>query len=69
MYKVLIVDDEEFIRNGLRCILDWEEEGFEICGDAGNGELALQMIQQLQPDLVLMDIRMPKVSGLEVVKY
>jgi len=69
MYKVLIVDDEEFIRNGLRCILDWEEEGFEICGDAGNGEVALQMIQKLQPDLVLMDIRMPKVTGLEVVKY
>ena len=69
MYKVLIVDDEEFIRNGLRCIIDWETEGFEVCADAGNGEAALQMIQQHQPDLVLMDIRMPKITGLEVVKY
>ena len=69
MYKVLIVDDEEFIRNGLRCIMDWEEEGFEVCGDASNGEMALQMIETLLPDLVLMDIRMPKVTGLEVVKY
>ncbi len=68
MYKVLIADDEEFIRNGLRYIMDWEEEGFEICGDASNGEAALQMIEQLQPDLVLMDIRMPKITGLEVVK-
>ena len=69
MYKVLIVDDEEFIRNGLRCIMDWEEEGFEVCGDAANGEVALQMIHQLHPDLVLMDIRMPKITGLEVVKH
>lgn len=69
MYKVLIVDDEEFIRNGLSCIMDWEEEGFEVCGDAANGETALQMIRQLQPDLVLMDIRMPKITGLEVVKH
>lgn len=69
MYKVLIVDDEEFIRNGLKCIMDWEEEGFEICGDASNGESAIQMINRLLPDLVLMDIRMPKITGLEVVKY
>ncbi len=68
MYKVLIADDEEYIRNGLRYIMDWEEEGFEICGDAANGEVALQMIEQLCPDLVLMDIRMPKFTGLEVVK-
>lgn len=69
MYKVLIVDDEEFIRNGLRCIMDWEEEGFEVCGDASNGEMAIQMIEKFLPDLVLMDIRMPKVTGLEVVKH
>lgn len=69
MYKVLIVDDEEFIRNGLKCIMDWEAEGFEVCGDAGNGEVAIQMINQMLPDLVLMDIRMPKITGLEVVKH
>lgn len=69
MYRVLIVDDEEFIRNGLKCIMDWEAEGFEVCGDAGNGEVAIQMINQMLPDLVLMDIRMPKITGLEVVKH
>lgn len=69
MYKVLIADDEEFIRNGLKCIMDWEAEGFEVCGDASNGETAIQMINQMLPDLVLMDIRMPKITGLEVVKH
>lgn len=69
MYRVLIVDDEEFIRNGLKCIMDWEAEGFEVCGDAANGEVAIQMINQMLPDLVLIDIRMPKITGLEVVKH
>ncbi|MBO5281831.1 MAG: response regulator transcription factor [Lachnospiraceae bacterium] len=68
MYKILIADDEEYIRNGLRCIMDWEAEGFTVCGDAANGEAALSMIRQLRPDLVLIDIRMPKINGLEVVK-
>ncbi len=68
MYKILIVDDEEYIRNGLRCIMDWETEGFQVCGDAANGEAALSLIRQLRPELVLMDIRMPKITGLEVVK-
>ena len=68
MYKVLIVDDEALIRDGLRQIMDWEGCGFSICGDASNGEDALSMILRLQPDLVLMDIRMPKLPGLDVVK-
>lgn len=68
MYKVLIVDDESLIRDGLKCILDWDEAGFCICGEASNGEEALRMILTLQPDLVLIDIRMPRMQGLEVVK-
>lgn len=68
MYKVLIVDDESLIRDGLKCIMDWEEAGFSICGEAANGEDALKMILTLQPELVLMDIRMPKMQGLDVVK-
>lgn len=68
MYKVLIVDDEALIRDGLKCIMDWQEMGFDVCGEAGNGEDALSMILKLSPHLVLMDIRMPKLHGLEVVR-
>lgn len=68
MYKVLIADDEALIRDGLKCIMDWEAIGFSICGEAANGEEALSLIFSTQPDLVLLDIRMPKLLGLEVVK-
>lgn len=68
MYQVLIVDDEALIRDGLKCIMDWEAVGFSVCGEAANGEEALSLILSKQPDLVLMDIRMPKIHGLEVVK-
>ncbi len=68
MYQVLIVDDESLIRDGLKYIMDWEAAGFSICGEASNGEDALRLILSDQPDLVLMDIRMPKMHGLEVVK-
>ena len=68
MYKTLIVDDELIIRQGLRCLLDWEDLGFEIIGEASNGTDALDFIQNNDPDLVLLDIRMPKILGTEVVK-
>ncbi|MBQ7954955.1 MAG: response regulator transcription factor [Lachnospiraceae bacterium] len=68
MYKVLIVDDETLIRDGLKCIMDWEEMGFTVCGEAGNGEDALSLIIKTAPHLVLMDIRMPKLQGLDVVR-
>ena len=65
---VFIADDETVIRDGLKCILDWDALGFEICGEAGNGEDTLSAILKLQPTLVLLDIRMPKMQGIEVVK-
>lgn len=68
MYRVLIVDDEAPIRDGLKCIMDWETLGFSICGEASNGQEALSLILSLNPDLVLMDIHMPKMQGLTVVK-
>lgn len=68
MYTILIVDDESIIRQGLKCIIDWEEYGFSIIGEAANGEDALERILSDSPDLVLLDIRMPRLSGLEVVK-
>ena len=65
--KVLLCDDEQIVREGLRYIIDWEALGFTICGEAENGEDALAKIEKYKPGLVLMDIRMPKISGLELI--
>ncbi len=68
METVLIADDEENIREGIKLIIDWEELGFEIAGDASNGEEALLAIQKLNPSLVVMDMQMPKIHGIDVIK-
>lgn len=67
MYTVFISDDEESIREGLKCIVDWEDIGFRICGEAGNGSDALSEILAKQPNLVLLDIKMPKMHGIDVI--
>ncbi|MGN0394984.1 MAG: response regulator [Coprococcus sp.] len=66
--KVLIVDDEKIIRQGLKYMLDWNEAGFAICGEADNGLTALEKIKELNPELVLMDIRMPQMTGTELME-
>lgn len=66
--NVLIADDEQIVLNGLKQIIDWEALGFTICAEATNGEEALTAIETFNPDLVLLDIRMPKMSGIEVVQ-
>ncbi|MFU0827421.1 MAG: Stage 0 sporulation A-like protein [Lachnoclostridium sp.] len=68
MMKVLIADDEAMIREGLKCIINWEELGFTVCKEASNGEETLKDILTLNPDLVLLDIRMPRLSGTELVR-
>lgn len=68
MMKVLIADDEEIIRAGLKFVVDWNELGFNICGEASDGDEALKMILELNPDLVLLDIRMPNLLGTEIVQ-
>lgn len=68
MNTVLIADDELTIRQGLKCIIDWEAYDFSVIGEASNGEEALDFIIQKQPDLVLLDIRMPKILGVDVVQ-
>ena len=67
-YRVLIADDEQIVREGLKYIIDWEKDGFFICGEAENGEDALKKMKLLSPDLVLLDIRMPRLSGTELIE-
>lgn len=68
METLLIADDERNIRDGLKCILDWEALGFTLCGEASNGEEALSGILKNNPSLVLLDIRMPKLSGIDIIR-
>ena len=68
MYSVLIADDEPIIRRGLKKIINWEELGFSIEGETGDGKTTLQFILNNQPDLVLLDIKMPEMSGLDLMR-
>lgn len=67
LWKVLLCDDEAVIVKGLRRLIDWEALGIEVIGEATDGEMALTLIEQAQPDLVVSDIRMPRLSGLDVM--
>lgn len=66
--KVLLVDDEPFILQGLTVLVDWEAEGFEIAGTASNGREALEYLKEQQVDLIIADIRMPVMTGLELLQ-
>ncbi|RXZ82085.1 response regulator [Paenibacillaceae bacterium] len=64
MYRLLIVDDEPTVRAGLRAYFDWASYGIEVTGEADDGDVALEMIAQDQPDLILTDVRMPNMDGI-----
>ncbi|MEC0137419.1 response regulator [Paenibacillus macerans] len=68
MYSVIIVDDELFVRKGLIEMIDWESSGFKVIDESDNGEDALAIIQAKKPDLVVTDIRMPVLDGLELIE-
>jgi two-component system response regulator YesN len=68
MYKLLLVDDEEEVRKGIVKKINWQEYGFEISGEAENGREALDLAEKLNPDLVLTDIKMPFMNGLELAE-
>ncbi len=68
MIKLLIVDDEPLVQIGIKSMLRWDELGIEVCGTAMNGKAALEMIRQYRPDIVITDIKMPVMNGLELVK-
>jgi two-component system response regulator YesN len=67
-YKVFLVEDEPFTRRGIRNNVDWTSAGFEFCGEAADGEMALPLIEDAQPDVIITDIKMPFLDGLQLSK-
>jgi len=68
MLKIIIADDEPFFIEGLKVLIDWEKNGYEIIGLAYNGEEAIEKIIAQKPDVVLTDLRMPEIEGLEIIR-
>lgn len=67
-YKVFFVEDEIVTREGIRDNVDWKGNGFEFCGDAPDGEMALPLLQSAKPDVLITDIKMPFMDGLELCR-
>jgi len=68
MLKIFLVEDEFIVREGIKNNVQWSEHGYEFCGEASDGELAFPMIQKMKPDIVITDIKMPFMDGLELSK-
>ena len=68
MLKVLIVDDEEVVRRGIVLGVDWSAPGCAVVGEAATGEEGLEVIRRYRPDLIVTDIRMPKLDGIEMLR-
>ncbi|MBO4320159.1 MAG: response regulator [Treponema sp.] len=68
MYSVFLVDDEPIVLEGIRSKIDWENNGFSFAGEATDGEIALSMIHEIKPDILITDIKMPFMDGLELSK-
>jgi two-component system response regulator YesN len=66
--KILVVDDEFIMRQGISHMIDWEQEGFQIIGQASNGQEALQIINETIPDIIISDVVMPQLNGIELAK-
>ncbi len=66
MYSVFLVDDEPIVLEGIRSKIEWESKGFTFAGEATDGEIALSMIQEIKPDILITDIRMPFMDGLQL---
>ena len=64
LYRIMLVDDEEEVRKAIIHKMNWEQLGFVMVGDAENGQDALEKLEQMEPDVVMTDIRMPYMDGL-----
>ena len=68
MRKVLLVDDEPYILQGLKSLIDWEAEGFEVVKSCANGLEAYEYLKENQVDVIFADIKMPEMTGIELLK-
>ncbi len=68
MYRVIIVDDEILVRIGIKTFVPWGYLGLELAGEAGNGQEALELMEEFQPQIVITDIRMPQMDGLALME-
>lgn len=67
-YKLFLAEDEVVVRKGMRDNIDWPSAGFEFCGEASDGEIALPLIQSARPDVLITDIKMPFMDGLQLIR-
>lgn len=67
-YSVVIIDDEPWTREVVRCLGKWEEYGLQVVGEASDGESGLQLIRQIKPDIVITDVHMPHLNGLDLIR-
>ena len=63
--RIVIADDHEIVREGIRTLIDRSRPEWDICGEATNGEEAIEAVKSLKPDVIVLDITMPRMSGLE----
>jgi len=68
MFKVLIVDDEKIVRLAIKSMIKWGEHGLEFCGTASNGIAALEIVKKSNPDIIITDIKMPEMDGVELIR-
>lgn len=68
MLKVVVVEDEELVRKGIVLTVDWASAGCAVVGEAANGEEGLEVVDRYHPDLIITDIKMPRMDGLEMVR-
>lgn len=68
MYSVLLVDDEPIVKITLRRMIDWEKYGFFVCGTASDGNEGVFMAKKLQPDIIITDLKMPNMDGLQLIE-
>jgi len=68
MFNVLLVDDEPIVKIALRTMIAWEDLGFPICGTASDGIEALGLVEKLKPDIIITDLKMPNMDGLQFIK-
>lgn len=68
MRRVVVVEDEELVRKGIILTVDWASVDCAVVGEASNGEDGLEVVKQLQPDLIITDIKMPRMDGLEMIR-